>query len=371
MRRLLIALCLVATTAHAALEMVGGAQDKFLLIRLYATDGTAKTALSYTDMTITYTRNNASADADVTEATMTMGTHVDGGFVEVDATNSPGLYQFGIPDAAIADGAEEVTFSFNATGVVPVSKSVSLIDVDLRNGPNVAANTVTVEGGDATDALGVAQSGDAYNRIGANGAGLTAVPWNAAWDAEAQSEAADALSAYDGPTNAEMEARTLPAANYFDPSTDAVTAGTVSDKTGYALTSAYDAAKTAAQAGDAMDLVDNSVDAGAVATGAVTEFQSGLGTAADIRIELDSNSTKLASILADTNELQTDWANGGRLDLLIDTIVAQTDTLESVNAKIKAAVYDSITSNGVDTLTLSNGTTQEIDASGNRTTTEP
>jgi hypothetical protein len=167
MRRLLIALCLVATTAHAALEMVGGAQDKFLLIRLYATDGTAKTALSYTDMTITYTRNNASADADVTEATMTMGTHVDGGFVEVDATNSPGLYQFGIPDAAIADGAEEVTFSFNATGVVPVSKSVSLIDVDLRNGPNVAANTVTVEGGDATDALGVAQTGDAYARLGA------------------------------------------------------------------------------------------------------------------------------------------------------------------------------------------------------------
>lgn len=34
----------------------------------------------------------------------------------------------------------------------------------------------------------------------------------------------------------------------------AVTAGTVSDKTGYTLTSAYDAAKTAAQAGDAMAL---------------------------------------------------------------------------------------------------------------------
>lgn len=40
--------------------------------------------------------------------------------------------------------------------------------------------------------------------IGTAGAGLTAVPWNAAWDAEVQSEAADALTAYDPPTRAEL-----------------------------------------------------------------------------------------------------------------------------------------------------------------------
>ncbi|HCZ49800.1 MAG TPA: hypothetical protein DCZ11_12470 [Gammaproteobacteria bacterium] len=50
--------------------------------------------------------------------------------------------------------------------------------------------------------------------IGAAGAGLTSLPWNAAWDAEVQSEVADALAAYDPPTNAEMEARTLAAASY-------------------------------------------------------------------------------------------------------------------------------------------------------------
>lgn len=41
----------------------------------------------------------------------------------------------------------------------------------------------------------VAQTGDSYARIGANGAGLSAVPWNASWDAEVQSEAEDALIA--------------------------------------------------------------------------------------------------------------------------------------------------------------------------------
>jgi hypothetical protein len=50
--------------------------------------------------------------------------------------------------------------------------------------------------------------------IGATGSGLSAIPWNAAWDAEVQSEATDALNAYDPPTNAEMEARTLAAASY-------------------------------------------------------------------------------------------------------------------------------------------------------------
>jgi len=44
--------------------------------------------------------------------------------------------------------------------------------------------------------------------------------------------------------------------------------------------------------------------------------------------------TDLATILADTNELQTDWADGGRLDLLIDTICAVTA------AVIADAVWD-------------------------------
>ena len=47
-------------------------------------------------------------------------------------------------------------------------------------------------------------------------------------------------------------------------------------------------------------------------------------SAADIRAEMDTNSTKLAAILADTNELQTDWANGGRLDLILDARASQT-----------------------------------------------
>ncbi len=35
--------------------------------------------------------------------------------------------------------------------------------------------------------------------------------------------------------------------------------------------------------------------------------------------------TEIAAILADTNELQTDWANGGRLDLILDAVLAMLD----------------------------------------------
>ena len=42
----------------------------------------------------------------------------------------------------------------------------------------------------------IVQTGDSYARIGAAGAGLTGVPWNASWDAEVQSEVNDGLVAF-------------------------------------------------------------------------------------------------------------------------------------------------------------------------------
>ena len=44
------------------------------------------------------------------------------------------------------------------------------------------------------------------------------------------------------------------------------------------------------------------------------------------------------AILADTGELQTDWANGGRLDLLIDAIKAKTDILSAVNIDVSDSI---------------------------------
>lgn len=102
----------------------------------------------------------------------------------------------------------------------------------------------------------------------------------------------------------------------------------------------------------------NTLTASALATDAVTEIQTGLSTldAAGIRTavglasaNLDTQlgtlataanlatvagylDTEIAAILADTNELQTDWANGGRLDLILDARASQAsvDTIDGI-----------------------------------------
>jgi len=68
----------------------------------------------------------------------------------------------------------------------------------------------------------------------------------------------------------------------------------------------------------AASIATNAIDADALAADAVTEIQSGLATASALSTVAGYLDTEVAAILADTNELQTDWANGGRLDLLLD-----------------------------------------------------
>ena len=59
---------------------------------------------------------------------------------------------------------------------------------------------------------------------------------------------------------------------------------------------------------------------------------SDVPTAAQNRAEMDSNSTQLAAIVADTNELQGDWADGGRLDIILDARATQSsvDTVDGI-----------------------------------------
>lgn len=57
-----------------------------------------------------------------------------------------------------------------------------------------------------------------------------------------------------------------------------------------------------------------------------------LATAANLATVSGYLDTEIAAILADTNELQTDWANGGRLDLILDARASQAsvDTIDGI-----------------------------------------
>ena len=68
-------------------------------------------------------------------ATSTLGTYATGAFKEVDATNLPGLYEIGIPDAAIATGASHCILMYRgAANMAPVLIEIELTDVDVHDG---------------------------------------------------------------------------------------------------------------------------------------------------------------------------------------------------------------------------------------------
>lgn len=114
---------------------------------------------------------------------------------------------------------------------------------------------------------------------------------------------------------------------------------------------AITASSIASNAITAAKIASDAITAAKVAADVTTEIQSGLATSSALatvsgKIDAidDFLDTEVAAILADTGELQADWADGGRLDLLIDAIKAKTDSLPSdpADASVVAGLISGI-----------------------------
>jgi hypothetical protein len=86
------------------------------------------------------------------------------------------------------------------------------------------------------------------------------------------------------------------------------------------------ASATAVPAVNLVQVGGSTTDVSALATN-VAAILVDTGTTLDTKLNTidDFLDTEIAAILADTNELQTDWANGGRLDLLLDGAASAGD----------------------------------------------
>jgi len=99
-----------------------------------------KTGLAYNTASLTayYSHEGDSSATAFTLATATVGTYTSSGFVEVDATNMPGVYEFGIPNARISSaGVVDILFK-GATGMAPCA-----IKVETYAAPLTAAEVNT------------------------------------------------------------------------------------------------------------------------------------------------------------------------------------------------------------------------------------
>lgn len=103
-------------------KLFGGVKGGSTSLSLYVVvrkkaDNTEATGIVYNTAgnIASYCRGGAARTA-ITLVTQTVtGAFSSGGFVEIDATNMPGLYRLDVPDAALATGVDLVTISFVST----------------------------------------------------------------------------------------------------------------------------------------------------------------------------------------------------------------------------------------------------------------
>lgn len=117
------------------------------------TTGDGLTGLTFetASLVASYVRPLA-ARAALTLATQTVtGAHSDGGFVEVDATNMPGLYRLDLSDAVCATGVNSVVVMLKgATNMAPVVLEIQLTDFDLNTAAITAAGVADAVWDEAT-----------------------------------------------------------------------------------------------------------------------------------------------------------------------------------------------------------------------------
>lgn len=143
-----------------------------------------------------------------------------GASVSADIADVPTVAEFNARTIAAADYFDPATDAVANVTLVATTTT----NTDMR-GTDGANTTVPDNASIAAILVDTAE-------IGAAGAGLTDLGgMSTAMKGEVNAEADTALTDYDGPTNAEMEARTLLAANYFDPAADAVANVTLVDTT--------------------------------------------------------------------------------------------------------------------------------------------
>lgn len=237
-------------------------------------DGRPLTGLLFNTASLVanYRREGDATVTAITLVTATVGTWTSGGFKEVDATNQPGMYELGLPNAALSSGAVVTGMLKGATDMLECPFELALDAVDVQD-------TVRM--------------------------GLTALP-------------AVAAGASGGlPTgNASGQVTTV---TNLDKT--GYTASTVSDKTGYTVSTVSDKTGYSLSAGGVQAIWD-------ALTSALTTVGSigkRIADNLDVVLSTRASSAALATVQADTDDMQTRLPAalvGGRMDSSIGALAA-------------------------------------------------
>ena len=244
-------------------EILVGATDQTIDVFIMdssSTTGAGLTGLLHDSASLTcyYRKGATGTPTALTLATQTVGgAHSDGGFVAVDGTNMPGIYRLDLSDTMVSAVGMLTIMLKGAANMAPCSVEIEVVSVNKFDGvrmgmsalPNAAADAagglpISDTGGLDLDALydnvdgllvlvavvpsaaGIADavwdeataghtSAGTYGKalsdvltdtavIGAAGAGLTNIPYNAGWTSSIVAACASSLSAYDPATQTQL-----------------------------------------------------------------------------------------------------------------------------------------------------------------------
>lgn len=158
------------------LAVLKGATSQILYVFIRdssATTGVGLTGLAFNtgSLVASYVRPAAARSAITLATQTTTGAFSSGGFVEVDATNMPGIYRLDIPDAVFATGVDSAVVMLNgAANMEPVVIEFQLTGVNLQDAvragltalPNAAAEAA---GGLYTRGTGAGQINQPANGV--------------------------------------------------------------------------------------------------------------------------------------------------------------------------------------------------------------
>lgn len=140
------------------LKLKRGTTSKIIrvfLADMTALDGSGLTGLVYNSagLSAAYIRETDATVTTISLSAGTVGTWSSGGFKEVDATNFPGLYELGLPNAALASGASTTILLRGAANMVVTTAEIELDAVDYQAGTITSAGSVTGSVGSVTAAV--------------------------------------------------------------------------------------------------------------------------------------------------------------------------------------------------------------------------
>lgn len=225
--------------------------------------------------------------------------------------------------AVTSMGAGVLDAAAIAADAITAAKVAADVGTEIRTGLATSAEITALDAVVDTVKVDTAAILVDTAEIGAAGAGLSAVPWNASWDAEVQSEVADGLAAYDPPTKAELDAAVAPLAleaslAVVDANVDAVLVDTAaldarvpSDPADQSLIIAATTAVQSAIA--ALNNISTADLAAALAT-----YDGPTKAELDAAVALLATAAELALVKAKTDSLT--FTTGGQVDANVQSV---------------------------------------------------